>query len=221
MTLEAFYASPLQHPGLSWLACGLALPFVLKVRDVATRRVLLLFWVTTALDAWLSGPLSPLPAGTLLTRNVIIGLVMWGDARLFVLAERQRSPTGWRGAFLRGLGFALIVPVVQGLLIHTWRDFFADERRIYLAWELSFVALGLTLLFTRYRGSPLLRFFLVQYALWVVSDVLLLGGHPWAFALRVVPNVLYYGGFLAFAAWLSSEHARPAPTPHPGWVNAT
>lgn len=205
MTFESFYASAWQHPGLAWVLCAVALPFVLRVRDAALRRVLALFTFTTALDAWLTGALSPLPQGSLLARNVAIAFVIWGDLRLFVLLEKSRSDDAtWRRAWARGAALAFIVPVVQAVALRAFPDAFAEERRIYLVYEAAFELLGCVLLLARYPrtwvATSLLGFFVVQYALWVTSDVLILSGQSWAFGLRLVPNAMHYGLFLLFAA---------------------
>jgi mono/diheme cytochrome c family protein len=54
----------------------------------------------------------------------------------------------------------------------------------------------------------------VQYALWAVSDCVILAGYPFGFGLRLIPNVIYYAGFLAVVALTIPDgprlrHARP------------
>lgn len=203
--LESFYASAWQHPGMSWLVCALAVPFVLRVKDVTLRNVLLLFTATTALNAWLTGAWSPLPQGSLLARNVSIAFVIWGDARLFVLLQKfRRDDATWKRAWATGLGLAFIVPVIQAIAIRAFPEAFVEERRIYLVYEAAFEVLGCVLLLSGYARSwvatSLLGFFVVQYALWVASDVLILAGQTWAYGLRLIPNAMYYGLFLGFAA---------------------
>lgn len=204
MTFEAFYGSAWQHPGLAWVLCAVALGFVVRVKDAALRRVLLLFTATTALDAWLTGALSVLPSGSLLARNVSIAFVIWGDVRVWVLVEKFRGDASWTKAWLRGIALAFIVPVVQAVAIRAFPDVFAEERRIYLVYEAAFELLGCVLLLSQYPrtwvATSLLGFFVVQYALWVASDVLILSGQSWAFGLRLIPNAMYYGLFLVFAA---------------------
>ncbi|MGV3620250.1 MAG: hypothetical protein ACO1OB_05515 [Archangium sp.] len=205
MNFETFYSSAWQHPGMPWLLCAVALAFVLRVKDTTLRNVLLLFTFTTAMDAWLTGPLSPLPQGSLLARNVSIGFVIWGDVRLFVFLQKFRNDeTTWRRAWLTGIALAFIVPVIQAIAIRSFPEAFVEERRIYLVYEAAFEVLGCVLLLSGYARSwvatSLLGFFVVQYALWVASDVLILAGQSWAFGLRVVPNAMYYGLFLMFAA---------------------
>jgi hypothetical protein len=41
----------------------------------------------------------------------------------------------------------------------------------------------------------------VYYLLWATSDLLIIAGWEWAWGLRVVPNLLYYGGFVPFSHW--------------------
>ena len=214
MSWREFYDSSWHHPGLAFLLCAATVVVVLRhVPAGALRTALLLFTATTALDAWLTGGLTPIPQNGLLAQNISIAFVILGDLRLFVLLERYRCETRWIPAIMRAVALSFVVPVAQAIAIHRAPGAFTDPRRIYLVYELFFVALASGLLLLRYPSraakSPalawystrLVAFFLVQYALWVVSDVLLLSGVEAAYALRLVPNALYYGLFLAFAAW--------------------
>ena len=52
-------------------------------------------------------------------------------------------------------------------------------------------------------------FFVVQYLLWATSDILILSGQDWALALRLVPNTMYYAGFLLFVLWRAPDGELP------------
>lgn len=56
----------------------------------------------------------------------------------------------------------------------------------------------------------LLTFELAQYGLWVLSDVLILGGFEPGHALRIVPNSMYYAFFLPFVWWRAPRGELPA-----------
>ena len=57
------------------------------------------------------------------------------------------------------------------------------------------------------------RFVLLYYGLWAASDVVILAtGADVGFGLRVVPNLLYYGGFFAALAWLAPHDSRQSST---------
>lgn len=217
---RGIYDSGWHHPGLAFVLCAAAAVVVLRqVPAGPLRHALLFFTATTALDAWLTGALTPLPAGGALAQNVSIAFVILGDLRLFVLLERFRCDTRWLPAIARAVALSLVVPVAQAIALHAAPEAFTEQRRIYLVYELFFVALGAGLLLLRYPsraarspalawyGTRLVAFFVVQYALWVVSDVLILSGVEGAFALRLVPNALYYGLFLVFAAWRAPAEA--------------
>jgi hypothetical protein len=45
------------------------------------------------------------------------------------------------------------------------------------------------------------HFEIAQYALWALADVIILGGHDVGYALRLVPNTMYYVLYLPFVAW--------------------
>jgi len=148
-------------------------------------------------------------------------LVIAGDYRFFFLIERQaRQPTTtpmatttagpavWLGAF----GFALFVPIVASSTFLPEEG--TDGRWTYLFFESTFFVfvtiLRLTLIPRRLRATTpavrrwLLRvthFELLQYALWITADIIILSGHDVGFALRLVPNVMYYALFLPFVAF--------------------
>jgi hypothetical protein len=218
---QAFYDSPLSHPGLAW-AFGLTLGSRLMVRFPRSglKLVLGLLLAETVLDAWLTGRWSPLPKGSQLAENVSIAFVILGDLRLFLLVERfRRAEATWLSALPRAVAMAFIVPCLQGAAVYFFPETFAEPRRIYLVYEALFVLLATGLLLARWpsarAASPalgwyatrLLVFFAVQYGLWVLCDVLILSGQTWALGLRVLPNALYYGLFLYAAAYFAPREA--------------
>jgi hypothetical protein len=87
-------------------------------------------------------------------------------------------------------------------------------QAIWLAYELAFLTVAIVLrtwiVPARVPASePRLRNYLralllyvaAYYALWAAADVLILGGLDVGWALRVVPNQLYYALFVPFAWW--------------------
>jgi hypothetical protein len=142
------------------------------------------------------------------------------------------SPSAWAGA----VGWTLVVPVVAALANRAIGEGFrvladppaagtlhlADVRWTYLVYEALFVALAVALrafvLPRRLAGaSPAVRrwlldvgtFEIVQYALWALADVIILRGADVGFALRIVPNVMYYGAFLPFVFFRAPIEAEP------------
>ncbi len=205
MTGQEFYDSSWHHPAMAWALCTAAVAFIaLTVKDRATKGVLLFLTASTELDAWLTGGLSPLDSNSMLARNIAIAFVIWGDARMFVLLEKWRGEGSWARAWARAIPLSFVVPVVQAITLQVFPQLFPTKRHIFLIYEAEFVVLACALLATRYartwKATSILGFFLVQYALWVLSDVLILNGAAWAYWLRLVPNALYYGLFLLFAA---------------------
>lgn len=217
---QLLYDGPFHHPGLAW-AFALSLLSRLQWRFPRSglRLVLVLLVLETALDAFVTGALSPLPKSSPLAQPLSIAFVILGDFRFFLLLERFRGGASWRTAALRAVPLAFVVPVAQALAITAAPALFPEQRHIFLVYEALFAALAATLLVLRYPSraatSPALgwyatgltAFFLVQYALWVLSDVLLLQGHAWALGLRLVPNAMYYGLFLFFAAFRAPKEA--------------
>jgi hypothetical protein len=218
---QALYDSPLQHPGVAWfVGLGTLTWLLLRVPASSLRAVLALIAVETIVDALFTGAFSPMPKSGAVAQVVPIAFVVLGDLRLFVLVERFRRPgVTWARALGRALPWAFVVPVVQGVGIRVLPAYFTHERRIYLAYELLFCLLGAGLLVTRYSSreatpaqgryaTRLVALFLVQYVLWATCDLLILSGAGWALGLRMVPNAIYYGLFVAAAAFLAPEEAR-------------
>ena len=93
-------------------------------------------------------------------------------------------------------------------------DTFGNTPHIFHFYELISLALFSVWRFgiVPGRAPPLARdvslFFVVQYALWVSADVLILSGIDLAYLFRIVPNVTYYGLFVPFVLLRSSRDLR-------------
>lgn len=212
MTPQALYDSPWQQPGLlaSVALVGLAWALMREYPKGELgsflRRWALVFGIEIVLDAWLTSPLSPLAGGALTALSV--AFVIAGDFRLFLLVTRWGTRLSLGARWAAGFALAMVASlVVAGAKLVTPATF-AVARRTYLLYELVSLAL-MGVLWSRRAAFPethrgwiaaVLGFGVVQYALWSVSDVLLLSGVSGAYLLRVVPNVLYYGLFVAFVA---------------------
>lgn len=220
---EAFYASPVQHPLLLWIAAAVAVGAVLARPGLhpSLRVYGLGLGALSALDAWLTS--HPVPGLGELPDAVGPGLalvfVLLGDLR-YLLVVTSGTPDGALVLRPRGVaaaaGLTAIVPLLSQLVLAALPDAHAGPRILYLVYELLFFALAL-LLAARHPGArrapwirALSRFVVLYYGLWAAADVLILAGLDAGFALRVVPNLLYYGGFVAALAWLAP---RASATP--------
>jgi hypothetical protein len=206
---QALYDSPWHHPAVAWLAVTLG-AVALAARQRFLVGYLMLFGLEMAADALASAPFTHLPSGAATVLAVVF--VIAGDFRLFLLVERcvSQDRLTWGGA-LRALGLSLIVPVGSSAIRLLVPAVSATGRLQYLVYEGLFVVLALAMRFvvlprrladrepeTRRWALDLTAFVLVQYVLWVLADLLLLGGFAPAYALRIVPNVMYYALFLPF-----------------------
>lgn len=226
--LEAFYRSDLQAPYLLWVAPLLFLAYlVLAPRPDPRGAVLpeavpflrawaLLFTLETILDPWATGPLLRILgiAGTSAATVVMIGFVLLGDFRVFLwilrLVRRERTTSG---VAAEAAAWTLVVPLVAVATTAALDRAFGPlhDNAIWLVYELSFAALAVFLRFVwlpaRVPDSPLLDYLedvvewvLAYYLLWAAADVLILvAGLDAGWALRVLPNQLYYSFFLPFA----------------------
>lgn len=218
---QAIYESPWATTAAVGAASFAALAMWLRRRTFLVA-FFVLFTVEILADALRSGSWSPL---TLLKSpwagSIDIAFILLGDFRFFLVTERfarrpaarpadATAPSAWASA----AAFTLIVPVLSAILIRNLPATFAEPRRTYLSYEVMFLVLALILRFVvlprRLAAAPaavrawLLRialFQIVQYGLWALADVIILGGADAGFALRLVPNAMYYALFLPFVAW--------------------
>jgi hypothetical protein len=215
---EVFYAGPIQHPLLLWAAALAAGAFCLTRRglDPGLRRYCALLTALSLADAWLTSNhvygIGALPAWA--ASSVPLFFVLAGDYRYFLLLEAA-TPDGRFAPAPRALavaaGFTLIVPVFSQLALSFFPD--AGARVLFFVYELSFLGLLVTLMarHPKLQDSWLRRVslcVLLYYSLWAGADAILLAtGSDLGFGLRVVPNLLYYGGLIA---WIGASAPRRA-----------
>ncbi len=218
---EAFYASAWQHPLALWVAAIAGGLVCLSRRDLhaSVRRYGLALVVLSLLDAWLTSThvygIGTLPGR--LASYVPLFFVLAGDLRYLLLWETA-APDGRialaRGMPLRALGLTLIVPIFAQIAAPAIAP--GNTRVLFFVYELAFCALTLGLLrwHPNARALPWVRavsrFVLLYYGLWATADAILLAtGTELGYALRVIPNLLYYGGLIGAIAWLAPG-AEPA-----------
>ncbi len=193
---------------------------VIRTAHPLVSRLLLVFAVLTILDPVCTGPLSRVLgwseafAGTL----VMFTFVLLGDLRVFLLLRVLASPErGLRQSLGWALAVMLVVPVTAGLLYALLDGLVADlhGQWLWILYELGFVALMVWLarrwLPTVVANDPeqagLLRalcgYSAAYYALWAFADLLIVVGElDLGWAIRIVPNQLYY------AFWVPFVHVR-------------
>lgn len=187
----------------------------------------LVFAVETMLDPIATGPLvhAPWIEGTLAAGAIPFLFVLLGDLRVLLLAigvarpERSlRQNLGW------ALGTSLLVPIASGVLYGAARLLWpgVHEQVLWMIYELSFLLLCIFLgrvwvarsLSARPARASYLRDVLgysaAYYALWLTADLLIVVGElDLGWAIRIVPNQLYYGLWVPFVYarffWLRPE----------------
>lgn len=232
------YESPWHHPGVCWAAglvlLGLAALFQYGRRGrelrerlgLGSRLGLYVFLELLILcDATLTGALSPLdPKGAAASRVAVL-FVLLGDARYYYLlfADENARHGARLGSGLRAAALALvasaILPLLAMLLQRRWPVLLPTPRHLFLMDEVLLLTAvsAIATALSRREKSPAQRFRLRlslfvagQYGLWALADLLILGGwfaEP-GYALRLVPNALYYAAFVPFAAWADGQSAR-------------
>lgn len=221
MSYADLYASPLQHPWILWIAAALGLLAALSRRDLSreARWFCLALTAVALLDAWLTAD-RVLGLGALkgsAATWVPLLFVLLGDFRYFFFVESAR-PDGRLAVGSKGLwtaaAWTLVVPIGAQLLVHAIGA--QEPRVLFLVYEVLFVAL---LFFMSRVYLPrhakalrwtrlMTRFGIAYYGLWAVADaIILFSGADEGFLLRVVPNLLYYGGFVPAVAWTAPRKA--------------
>ena len=208
---ETFYNGPIQHPGFLWVAAGLALGLCLSRHGLhpSIRGYCALLGLLSILDAWLtSAPifgLGALPPS--LSSIVPLFFVLAGDFR-YLLVVGAGTADGrlqlCRRSVLSALALTLIVPLLTQIVLRALPETMSGARVMFLIYELSFT--GLTLALLRWHPSARSRgwirslswFVVLYYGLWATADLLILGaGSDLGYLLRMLPNLLYYGGLIA------------------------
>ncbi|MGB5366688.1 MAG: hypothetical protein WBM75_14110 [Polyangiales bacterium] len=215
MSYAEFYDSIIQHPLLLWAAAIFGLLLVLSRPGLSAtvRRYCTVLAGIALLDAWLTtndvpgiGPLTGTAASF-----VPLAFVLIGDFRFFLFIESAK-PDGTlaasAGAWMRASAWTLVVPLGSQLVVLGLGS--TEPRVLFFVYEILFVvlAIGLSRMYLPRRSGALLwtrrvtRFVIAYYTLWAVADALILTtGADLAFLLRMLPNVLYYGGLVPAIAW--------------------
>jgi hypothetical protein len=219
----AFYHSELQSLWLLLIVPSLFLLFLLSTRGRPSgpprARFLhvwaLLFTFETLLDPIATGPFARALGLDGVALYAWIFVFVWlGDFRVlwlhFALSGDAPDP---RAAARPAAALACLVPVTTGALYApVWMGLVeAPSQVLWLIYELLFFALALRL--RAGSASPALRaiwlYVLAYYGLWAASDVLILAGVDAGWALRVLPNQLYYAFFVPFVWWRLLREERP------------
>lgn len=224
MSYAEIYASPFQHPWLLWAAAISGLIVALSRSGIS--RDVRWFCVAVAclsmIDAWLTATdvLGIGSLGSAASSWVPLVFVLLGDFRYFLFVELAR-PDGTLAMTKKGFGIAgawtLIVPIASLVVIRFVR--LQEPRMLFLVYEALFIAL-LSMVSSIYlpKHAKALRWtrsvsllVLIYYGAWAAADALILFMEcDEGFLLRILPNVLYYGGFAPVVAWTAPSDRRPA-----------
>jgi len=220
---EAFYASPIQHPWLLWLAVALGLVQVLTRRnlDPRVRGYCFALACLSFADAWLTSNhvygIGALSAGA--ASAVPLFFVLMGDFRYLLLVtsgtpDGRFAPNGRRLAAAAGL--TLIVPITTQLILAALPEAQSSPRVMFAIYEVAFFILTAVILqrHPNARSNPWIRsvsrFVMFYYGLWAVADAIVLAtGSDLGFLLRVLPNLFYYGGLIAAIALFAQPRTEP------------
>lgn len=208
---------------IAFLAYRLAAPTP-RARAVVPQAAGLVAWSTTLfaletiLDPIATGPLAQSEAlrDGLAATLIPFCFVYLGDLRVLFVAFAVGAPDAGLGAILRrAAGAALIVPLATGILYGTLRAAIPglSGQWLWMIYEAGFLALCLfagRVVLTPERESDrnpeslaflraLFGYSTAYYALWLAADVVIVvGGLDLGWAIRMVPNQLYYAFWVPF-----------------------
>lgn len=220
---------------LGWRA-AVATPHERAVAPAASRFVAgwtLLFAFLTLVDPWATGPLvKGLGLADGVGGSAVMFLFVWlGDFRvlglIFVVAASTHSTAPPRStALARAAALTCVVPVASFVSNAALTALVAGlpAQTLWVIYELGFLALAVWIgrrWIDRHVDDDdvaaylraLAGFSAAYYALWASADLVILAlGADAGWALRVVPNQLYYGGWVVFAYARFYSGAGSGPT---------
>jgi len=167
------------------------------------------------------------PIATGLFGVPLVPFVLLGDFRVFALVLPVMQPGRARASVLaEAAAWTLVVPAIAfgGFrAVTALRGVEPPAVWLWIAYEAAFAILtvflmarivpgrvGVERLAVRRYLRAVLGVVLAYYALWLASDVIVLRGHDVGWALRVLPNLLYYGAFvpIAYARFFAAASSR-------------
>jgi hypothetical protein len=209
-TFESFSKTAWILPGPALIAFPIVVALSLRARGFY-RAWGLFFGLTTALDAFFNGAWTPFAADSGWATVSGVLFVYLGDLRLF-------SAILWNGStrsLVKAASLAWVVPLLTQAVRALFPSLAAVPRTTFLLYEVLFVlCLGGLFVVTRTLPNPAFRkrltaFFAVQYILWISADVLLLQTRSdLGYALRILPDVLYYGVFVWYTQIIFSRRTQ-------------
>lgn len=193
------------------------------------RGLTLFFAIETMIDPIATGPLSKLEflRASFLGTLIPFIFVLLGDLRVLLLAIGVARP---ERSLRRNLAWALaassIVPIFagSGFTLARWLVPDLHGQTLWMFYEFGFfalcVALGRLWVSRSVQNDPAVAAFLraifgysaAYYALWWMADVLIvIANLDLGWAIRMIPNQLYYAFWVPFAYWqFYSERPRNA-----------
>lgn len=179
----------------------------------------LLFAIETMIDPIATGPLLELELFRNATASTLIPFifVLLGDLRVLLLAVGvARSERSLQQNLAWAIGFSLIVPVIAGFCYSVTRWIWPDTHSqvLWMLYEFTFLVLCIYLARVWVpRSVPndparsaflksIFGFSAAYYALWWIADILIVVGElDLGWAIRMIPNQLYYAFWVPFVYW--------------------
>ena len=238
-----FYQSDLQSPYALWIVPLVFLFSWLRARPNGSRAVdrraisfmntyAPLFVIETVVDPWVTGPLIRyLALGEAAANSLRVPFVLLGDFRVYLLVFYLMAPDrGVPAAVVRAALWTFLVPIASWLATEQLMKQHAGlpSQTLWIVYEIFFflVAMGLASYLIPAREDrrnfeleiylqKMTKYVALYYALWAIADLaIFVGGYDLGWALRVVPNQLYYSFWVPLAYyWFFAPRYAAASRP--------
>jgi len=207
------------------IAANVLLIVFALMRRPYLKTYLLFFAITTLVDILVAGKIVPIADDNVRTAFEYV-FVLIGDLRYIILLAYMLyagRPLSDVARFRPGgdvlkptLIFTLFPTLLVSAIAFAKPNLMTIGRHRFLAYELIFFVLTFLWMyvvlpqkpitevaknFLRRASLPVFGF----YGLWATADMLILNGIEAGYALRIIPNLLYYCGFLWWIAQISES----------------
>lgn len=238
---ENFYQSDLQSPYALWIVPLLFLLYWLRARPKGTHAVdrraipfmnayAPLFVIETVVDPWVTGPLVRyLSLGDVAANSLMVPFVLLGDFRVYLVVFYLMAPgRGVAPAAVEAALWTFLVPIASWVTTGELTKYHPGlpSQTIWIVYETLFFLVAMVFAFFLIPArvdrrnfeleiylQKIIRYVALYYALWAIADLaIFVGGWDLGWALRVIPNQLYYSFWvpLAYYWFFSPRYAVPS-----------
>lgn len=217
---EQIYNSKIVHPVIPLVFLGIFFIFFLRAGKPA-RWYFVSFTILTVTDALVTGGWLSSFLPSFLIQILSVFFILIGDAKYYIFisllaynARKLSVALAVPNKVSLGLNTVTLTLIAPFTTIAAWYarpEWFSSERNVFLVYEVTFAVINILFRIsaipkklpdsagTEYGFLMRLNGYVgLQYALWALSDLLILKGQDAGFGLRMIPNLMFYVFFLPY-----------------------